>query len=1021
MLKVNRNSPSASMFALLMSCLLVISTLLSFVAGGDKAYAGPPAYTPITGTAPDYSGPLTWVDYTPPLDLMSLMLSGAAPEFVYLPISLDIDEDDTMYVAKLGMALSGGATDNGIVVKITDNGQTETVLPTSVEGGSDLKVALGIDVDQQGNLYVAENSQLSVSGNGTGEDNAAPVNEARILMLPDGASTWKDITYGEDLNYATGVTVDRNGNVYAVDSTLEFDSNDDTVHNPAPRILKLADEGTSWDDITGTGVTFDQPFGIVVDGAGNVFVSDVGDFEDNDESPNMGEVYKLPAYSTIWESVTPSTPFVTLGLGIDRFDNVLAMNMAEANEEKGATIMKLEYNEHNNNSDNEYEWDTIDALPEPMPNPFNFDIAADGSGYMYKTNLFGGNVSKLMAALVYDGNIENGPSSGSVPAAPVGYEPNTTATVTGNTGNLVNPGFFFNGWNTKKDGSGTSYVSGDTINMTQTVTLYAVWSLIPPIPPIPPVPPVPPITLNGISLDDDTYSLTIDDTHQTVVEAVYSDNSRLPLSSGVTFTSSMPAVATVNSTGLVTALGSGETVISAVYQGYQDQATVTVVAPVSNPSDGGSSGAPDPDPAPAEPETEFDPEVIVDGEKQDQLATAKKDIVDGRTVITVTLDSSKVLDKMKRDNNKLLTIPLTGDNQVVIGQLNAGLVKAMESNEAEIQIVTDRATYTLPASQINVDSISAQIGTGVALEDITVQIEISEASEEKTSEVQAAAERNQFEVVAHPVDFEISASYGSQTVQANKFNSYVERRIALPEGVDPEKLTTGVVLTADGELFHVPTVVVEQDGNYYAVIKSLTNSTYSVIYNPMEMEDVKGHWASADVNDMSSRLIIQGVTATEFRPEASITRAEFTAIITRALGIQDAAYTGNFTDVGASDWYAGAVQAADDYNLIDGYEDGTFRPTQSISREEATVVLSRAAGIAGLTSELSDEEVTRLLSVFTDGSDAASWARDSVASAINLNLMKGKGLTLDLNANLTRAEAAAVVRRFLQAGTLINS
>jgi hypothetical protein len=61
--------------------------------------------------------------------------------------------------------------------------------------------------------------------------------------------------------------------------------------------------------------------------------------------------------------------------------------------------------------------------------------------------------------------------------------------------------------------------------------------------------------------------------------------------------------------------------------------------------------------------------------------------------------------------------------------------------------------------------------------------------------VQSAAQLNQVKTVVSPVDFEISASYGSQTVQANKFNNYVDRMISLPAGVDASNLTTGVVLT----------------------------------------------------------------------------------------------------------------------------------------------------------------------------------------------------------------------------------
>ncbi|WP_127587068.1 S-layer homology domain-containing protein [Paenibacillus koleovorans] len=517
------------------------------------------------------------------------------------------------------------------------------------------------------------------------------------------------------------------------------------------------------------------------------------------------------------------------------------------------------------------------------------------------------------------------------------------------------------------------------------------------------------IILASLTLDSTSYSLEIGGTHQTVVTAVYSDESTLPLTSGVTYTSSDTTVASVSAEGLVTAAGAGQAEITIEHGGLQARVDVTVHAAASN------------DPVittPVNPIKEV--EVYVDGVKQDTLATLKEDTVGGQKVSTIVVDSQKVIEKMEKDSNKTLTLPLSGDSQVVVGQLTGALVKSLESNDAVIEIVTDRGTYKLPASQINIDSISAQVGANVKLEDIVIEIRISVTTEENASKVEADAKANNYELIGKPVDFEVTASYGQTSIDANQFNSYVERTISLPDDIDPSSITTGVVLTAKGELFHVPTLVTEKNGKKVATINSLTNSTYSVIHNPREMDDVKTHWARADVNDMNSRLVIQGVTATEFRPDAAITRAEFAAIVTRGLGVQGAAYAGSFSDVSATEWYAEAVQAAVNYKLFDGYEDGRFRPNQNISRQEATAVLTRAASIAKLKTELPAAEVTRLLSPFTDGSQVAGWAQANVAAAISLNLMNGRGDTLDVAANLTRAETAALVRRLLQAANLIN-
>ncbi|WP_276355730.1 S-layer homology domain-containing protein [Cohnella caldifontis] len=1026
-----------------MSLLLAVLSLTPIAAVG-RAYAEPT----LPEVTPDYEGPLTWKDYTAPAS-KSLLVPG---DF-FVPNSLVFDNKDNAYVTKINTVfVTGNATAK--VEMISNGGQTVT----DITYNAPLHHPGGIAVDLDGNLYVSDNSEATINGN----------NVAKIWMLPHETDEWVDITKNEPIQYAMGVAVDRQGNVYAVDSNSE-------PNNPlaAPRILKLLKEESSWapswDDITGTSSPFNLPYDIAVDGEGNVFVSDLPD------GPALpgGGIYKLSANddNSAWTNVVPATAdgknaFMPYGIGIDKFDNLYAISMADGK------VMKLR---HNGGPD---DWKEIEVVSNPPAN--NFDVAADSSGYLYKVsyNLDGitiyTNVYRLMASIVYDGNENTG---GTVPVDNAGYKPNGSATVSGNTGNLVKTGYVFGGWNTSADGKGVSYAPGATISMKQSITLYASWDPILPytvsyqageggsisgpasetvyggsspasVPDVTPDPGStflgwssdggttlltrdelasaiitghitftayfqPPVSVTRLALDSTSYTLKIGATHQTVTTAVYSDQSRHVLNSGVLYSSSNTTVATVDNTGLVTANARGQTVITAVYRRQQAEATVTVESSSSNNPDSTTGTLP--------VTTNPGIEIIVDGVKQEQLATVRQDTINGRIVTTVVLDSQKVTDKLQRENNKLLTIPMSGNNPVVVGELNGSLVKALESNNAQIQIVTDKATYTLPASQINIDSISAQVGTGVKLEDITVRIQISETSDDKAAQVQAAAQRNHFDTLVHPVDFEISASYGPQIVQANKFNSYVGRMIALPEGTNTENITTGVVLTAEGELFHVPTTVVQQGGKSYALINSLTNSTYSVIYNPREMNDVKGHWAKADVNDMSSRLIIQGVTATEFHPDASITRAEFAAIVTRALGIQGVTHKGIFTDVASENWYAGAVQAAADYKLIEGYSDGSFRPNQKITRQEAAAVLARATGIANLKPDLPDAEISRLLSTFADGSHVANWARSNVAAAIRLSLIYGRDGKLDLNADLTRAETAAIVRRFLQAANLINS
>ena len=241
-------------------------------------------------------------------------------------------------------------------------------------------------------------------------------------------------------------------------------------------------------------------------------------------------------------------------------------------------------------------------------------------------------------------------------------------------------------------------------------------------------------------------------------------------------------------------------------------------------------------------------------------------------------------------------------------------------------------------------------------------------------------------------------------MEVSKFNAYVERLIALPEGVAPSGITTGVVLNPDGTFSHVPTAVAMIDGKYYAKINSLTSSAYTVIYSPKTFKDVENHWVQKDIRDMASRLIISGVGDELFEPERSITRAEFAAVMVRALGLGPEEYKNNYADVKAGEWYSKYISTASSHGLIRGYDDGTFKPEEKITRQEAMAILTRAMDVTRLGEEL-EEEARDILAAFSDEAGVSGWAEDSVAKCVKTGIVTGRndGRIAPLD-NITRAE-----------------
>ena len=444
-----------------------------------------------------------------------------------------------------------------------------------------------------------------------------------------------------------------------------------------------------------------------------------------------------------------------------------------------------------------------------------------------------------------------------------------------------------------------------------------------------------------------------------------------------------------------------------------DSTSTTILSPTPT-----SSTTPSPTPTTTTGPVSVDNKVPV-------KATVVTKEVEGKKVTTVTIDNELDNEIKKSGNNATVIIDLTkieDKSDVAIVQLNGQTLKEMENKEVVLEIKTESATYTLPASQINIDSVSDKLGKDVKLKDIVVDVKIAVPSQETAKIVEATAKNKNYTVVVKPIDFNITCKNGEKTIEVSKFNGYVERMLAVPEGVDPSKIATGIVLNKDGTFSHVPTTVTKDNNRHYAKINSLTNSTYSVIWNPRTFKDVEKHWAKDSVNDMGSRLVIEGVGGDNFAPDKNITRAEFASIVVKALGLMRPG-TGKdtYTDVTKADWYYDAVSIASEYGIINGYGKGKFGPTDKITREQAAAMITRAAKITGLKSQLKEGEAENLLSVFKDTAGLSSWSTESLAACVKSGMISGKNsITLAPKDFTTRAEVAVIVKRLLQKSNLIN-
>jgi len=449
---------------------------------------------------------------------------------------------------------------------------------------------------------------------------------------------------------------------------------------------------------------------------------------------------------------------------------------------------------------------------------------------------------------------------------------------------------------------------------------------------------------------------------------------------------------------------------------------VYVSASGGGSADSGESGGVTPGgQAPAAP-TQTGYVIYVNGKAESAGTAVTTTNTSGQTVTTITVDSQKLEQKLNQESsNSVITIQVVSGSDVVVGELNGQMVKNMENKEAVLEIKTGDATYTLPAQQINIDAISQQLGTQVALQDIKVQVEIAKAPAQEVKLVEDSAQSGKFIIVAPPVEFNIKCTYGGKDIEVSSFNAYVERTIAIPDGADPGKITTGIVVDPDGTVRHVPTRITLINGRYFAVINSLSNSIYSVVWHPKQFKDVEKHWAKEAVNEMGSRMVISGADNGMFEPDRDITRAEFAAIIVRALGLKPGMGSNPFKDVDNSQWYAGYVKTAAVYNLITGDTNGNFGPDDRITREQAMTMIARAMSITKLNAGLQSDETARILAKYTDGGNVSGYAQSSIAQCIITGVISGRTDAVIAPKNyITRAEVAVIVERLLKKSELID-
>ncbi|WP_339848832.1 endo-1,4-beta-xylanase [Paenibacillus sp. FSL W7-1088] len=371
-------------------------------------------------------------------------------------------------------------------------------------------------------------------------------------------------------------------------------------------------------------------------------------------------------------------------------------------------------------------------------------------------------------------------------------------------------------------------------------------------------------------------------------------------------------------------------------------------------------------------------------------------VENGTATATISSDSlNKAIEKASLGANgkKQVTIevPKQANAQSYVVQLPTSSLQS--SNNVEFVLKTDHGTLQIPSNMLS--NITEQAGQ--------VSIEINKVSADLLSaDVRAV-------VGSRPV-IDLSVKAGDRLLAWN--NPAAPVTVSVPYTPAAQELGNAhqiVILYIDnqGQAAAVPS------GHYDAksgsmVFKTTHFSTYAVAYVTKSFADVQHVlWAKQAVEAMAARDIIKGISDDSFAPSASITRADFITLLVRALELKGpGTNTAAFSDVQPTAHYAEAVAIAKELGIASGFEDNTFKPGNSISRQDMMVLTAKALKAVGKQSAGNGN-----LDSYSDAASISAYAMDSVASLVGSGIVNGKNGKIAPADTLTRAEAAMILYR----------
>ncbi|MNB93007.1 Cellulosome-anchoring protein precursor [compost metagenome] len=343
------------------------------------------------------------------------------------------------------------------------------------------------------------------------------------------------------------------------------------------------------------------------------------------------------------------------------------------------------------------------------------------------------------------------------------------------------------------------------------------------------------------------------------------------------------------------------------------------------------------------------------------------------------------------------------------------IVNRAQSSNADLSRLTLSNATISPVFGAGITSYSASVANGVASTSVTATASDSNATitvNNTAVVIGQASESIALSVGSNVITIAVKAQDGT----AKSYTVTVTREAApssvsggQPTATAPTTPTTPTTGTKPepAKINPFQSKVINEE----AVIQAIRESIAATKNTSISFSDIAQHWSRNEIVLAVKLRIINGYQNGTFRPDASVTRAEFAAMVCRAFGLEAGQGSASFRDT-TTNWASDYIRTLAAKGIINGYSDGSFRPNAAISRAEIVTILARVLDLGQLATGNSAS--------FTDvGND--HWAKNVIGEAYKAQLIQGVTPSAFKPDNqATRAEAITVLLRALKSDSSIK-